>query len=283
MEHGAFKKMREQGRGRLVPEKREFADKRRGRGAHLDPAPGRGLQAASASERHGSNHRPLGLPTVKRHKCRAPSRLQSGVVSSCARGRGRPRPILERSLRHERAWLISLIVLLGAGFFAPTVQAQAFKENDLKAAFLYHLTQFVEWPPEVFPTEETPLVIGILGADPFGKTLDDIVQDETVKNRKLAVRRFQSLEEVKGCHILFISQSEAGRLDQIFSGLKARKILTVGDTEGFAQRGGMVRFINEKSKIRLRINIEAAKAAGLTISSKLLRAAELVGAKAGEP
>ncbi len=174
-------------------------------------------------------------------------------------------------------------ILLCACFVAPQIRAQAFKEYDLKATFLYHLARFVDWPPEAFPTEETPLVIGILGTDPFGKVLDEIVENEVVKNRKLTIQRYHSMEEVKNCHILFISQSESGRLDQIFSGLKERKILTVGDTEGFALRGGMVRFLTEKNKIRLRINIDAAKAASLTISSKLLRAAELVGSKAGKP
>jgi hypothetical protein len=178
---------------------------------------------------------------------------------------------------------ILLVILLGAGFLAPQIRAQAFKEYDLKAAFLYHLAQFVEWPSDAFPTEETPLVIGVFGTDPFGKVLDEIVRDEVVKNRKLDVQRYRTMEEIKVCHILFISQSEAGRLDQIFSSIKDRNILTVGDTEGFAQRGGMVRFRTEKNKIRLRINIDAAKAAGLTISSKLLRAAEVIGSKAEKP
>src|SRR5207245_11809490 len=182
--------------------------------------------------------------------------------------------------RPGRAWLILLVILLGAGFFAAPLRAQAFKEYDVKAAFLYHLAEFVEWPPEAFPAAENPLVIGVLGADPFGKALDEIIHGEVVKNRKLTVERYRSMEEVKTCHILFISQSEAGRLDQIFSSLKDRKILTVGDTEGFALRGGMVRFLTEKNKIRLRINIDAAKAASLTISSKLLRAAGLVRNKA---
>ena len=185
--------------------------------------------------------------------------------------------------RHRRAWLIGFVILLGAGFFAAPLRAQAFKEYDVKAAFLYHLAEFVEWPPEAFPAAENPLVIGVLGVDPFGKSLDEVVKNEEVKNRKLKVQRFRSMEEVKTCHILFISQSEAGRLDQIFSSLKDRKILTVGDTEGFALRGGIVRFLTEKNKIRLRINIEAAKAASLTISSKLLRAAEVVGTKTGKP
>ena len=178
---------------------------------------------------------------------------------------------------------ILLVILLEAGFFAAQIRAQAFKEYDVKAAFLYHLTQFVEWPPEAFPAVEDRLVIGVLGADPFGKALEEIVQDEVVKNRKLKIERYRSVEAITNCHILFISQSEASRLDQIFSSLKDRKILTVGDTEGFTQRGGIVRFLTEKNKIRLRINIDAAKAASLTISSKLLRAAELVGTQAQKP
>ncbi len=175
------------------------------------------------------------------------------------------------------------MLLLYAGFFAAQIRAQVFKEYDLKATFLYHLAQFVEWPAAAFPTEETPIVIGVLGVDPFGKVLDEIVRDEVVRSRKLRVQRYHSLEEIQDCHILFIGQSEASRLDQILSSLKNRSILTVGDTEGFALRGGMVRFLTEKNKVRLRINVDSAKAAGLVISSQLLRATELVGGKAAKP
>jgi hypothetical protein len=178
---------------------------------------------------------------------------------------------------------VLLVILLGTVFLAPQLRAQAFKEYDLKATFLYHLAQFVEWPAEAFPTEETPLVIGVLGTDPFGKVLDDIVENEVVKNHKLTTQRYRTVEEITSCHILFISQSEGGRLDRILADLKQRSILTVGDTEGFAQRGGMVRFLTEKNKIRLRINVDAAKAANLTISSKLLRAADLASTKTGKP
>ena len=179
--------------------------------------------------------------------------------------------------------MILLGILLGAGLFAPQLRAQAFKEYDIKAAFLYHLAQFVEWPPEAFPAAETPLVIGVLGQDPFGKALDEIVKDEVVKSRKLVVQRFRQMEEIKICHVLFISQSEAGHLDQILASLKGRHVLSVGDSEDFAQRGGIVRFVTEKNKIRLRINIDSAKAANLTISSKLLRATEVVGSGETRP
>jgi hypothetical protein len=177
----------------------------------------------------------------------------------------------------------SIFILLAAIVSAAPIRAQAFKESDLKAVFLYHLAQFVDWPPEAFPAAETPLVIGILGADPFGKALDEVAQNEMVKNRKLIVHRFRTVDEVKLCHILFVSQSEGPRLDQVLAALKGRNILLVGDTDGFAQRGGAVRFLTEKNKIRLRINTDSVKAAGLTISSKLLRAAELVTDKEAKP
>jgi len=171
------------------------------------------------------------------------------------------------------------VILLAVGFFHSWTQAKAFNEYDLKAAFLYNFAQFVEWPPEAFESAQTHLVIGVLGEDPFGKTLDKIVQDEVVKNRKLDVQRYRRVEDIGTCHILFISQSEAGRLDQILDRLKGKNILTVGETEGFVRQGGIVRLLTDKNKnkIQLRINTEAAKAARLTISSKVLRAAELVG------
>src|SRR2546425_11942562 len=89
-------------------------------------------------------------------------------------------------------------------------------------------------------------------------------------------RRYQTIEDIKPCHILFVSPSEESRLEDILANLKHRAILTVGDGAGFAQRGGMIRFVSERNKIRMRINVAAAEAVRLTISSKLLRAAEIV-------
>ncbi|SRR6266511_1208512 len=177
--------------------------------------------------------------------------------------------------RRRLLWLALLITLVS---LVPRGLGQVSKEYDLKATFLYNFAQFVDWPPEAFPGAENPLVIGILGEDPFGQTLDDIVKNEVVKDRKLVVQRYQRVEEINTCHILFISRSEGARLPQILSSLKGRTILTVGETDGFATQGGIVRLIMEKNRIRLRINIDAAKASKLTISSKVLRAAEVVGA-----
>jgi hypothetical protein len=172
-------------------------------------------------------------------------------------------------------WLASLALLASAALGAAT-QPGALRDYQIKAIFLYNFAQFVEWPPVAFPEEETPLVIGVLGEDPFGTDLDDAVKGEKLGHRALLVRRFRRVEDVGACHILFISRSEAPRLERILASLQDRSILTVSDAEGFTSRGGMIRFVTENNKVRMRINLEIAKRAGLTLSSKLLRPADIV-------
>jgi hypothetical protein len=166
------------------------------------------------------------------------------------------------------------LLLLGGQLAA--AQARASREYQVKAVFLFNFAQFVEWPPAALAGANAPMVIGILGEDPFGAYLDETVRDEKVKNRPLEIQRYHRVDEIKTCHILFISPSETERYEEIFARLQGRSILTVGDTEGFARHGGVIRFLAEQNRIRLRVNIGAAKAAGLTISSQLLRAADVV-------
>ncbi|HTR78285.1 MAG TPA: YfiR family protein [Gemmatimonadaceae bacterium] len=154
-------------------------------------------------------------------------------------------------------------------------RAQAYNEYQLKAVFLFNFAQFVGWPPSAFASADAPLVIGVLGRDPFGDYLDATVRNEKVNGHPLVVRRYQRVEDVGACQILFIGPVGEG-MDQVLDRFKQRAILTVGDTANFARSGGMIQFLTENSKIRLLINVNAAAAAKLTISSKLLRAAELV-------
>ena len=184
-------------------------------------------------------------------------------------------PVRHTIDRCTRLWLLMVFGWLAG---APTLVAQSdyAKEYQIKAVFLYNFAQFVEWPDESFPDAQSSLVIGVLGDDPFGAELDEIVRGELVNNRPLVVQRFRTVEEIKTCHILFISDSESEKLNQILTELKGKHILTVSDTSGFARLGGMIRFVTENNTIRMRINVEATKAADLTISSKLLRAAQIV-------
>lgn len=181
-----------------------------------------------------------------------------------------------RQKRPAEIWFVVLGSLLAVQRELPAQTAPVSAEYQIKAVFLFNFAQFVDWPAQAFPEAQTPLVIGVLGEDHFGSYLDETVRGEEVKKRTLVVQHYRQLDEIKSCHILFISRSEAARLPQILAELKGRSVLTVSDTEGFAGRGGMIRFVTEKNKIRLRINLEAAKAANLTISSKLLRPAEIV-------
>jgi hypothetical protein len=174
-----------------------------------------------------------------------------------------------------RVWLVVPALLFSVAFES-SAQTEIAKEYQVKAVFLFNFAQFVAWPTSVFPEAQTPLTIGVLGDDPFDSFLDETVSGEKVNGHPLVIQRYRNLEDVKNCQILFISRSEGDRMEQILTDLKGRNILTVGDMEGFAKYGGVIRFVTEENKIHLRINLEAAKNANLTISSKLLRLAEIV-------
>jgi hypothetical protein len=174
-----------------------------------------------------------------------------------------------------RDLFLHLVMWAAAGTAAPA-PAQASPEYQLKAVFLFNFAQFVEWPASAFPGPDAPLVICILGDDPFGPYLDETIRGESVNNRPLSIRRYRTVQEIESCHILFVSRREQGHLQEILDSLKGRSILTVSDFEGFASRGGMIRFVTDRNRIRLRINLEAARAANLTLSSKLLRPAQIV-------
>lgn len=177
-------------------------------------------------------------------------------------------------LRHAAAIVAVLLALAAAPARAQAPAAPT--EYQVKAVFLFNFSQFVDWPAASFADGRSPLVIGVLGSDPFGTTLDEIVRGETVNGRPLAVRRYESVEQIDACHILFIERSQDEELDAVFAALKGRNVLTVGDFAGFARRGGIIRFVTVGNKIRLRVNLAAAQDEKLTISSKLLRPAQIV-------
>lgn len=187
---------------------------------------------------------------------------------------GRPNP----TIRWAALVLLSLFVTSSVGVAAQS-QKRTFREPEVKAVFLFNFAQFVDWPPEAFPDAQSPIVIGVLGKDPFGHLLDEAVRGEVVKNRKLVVERYHRVEQAGASHILFISPTESEKYGQIFGALQGRPVLTVGENDEFTRQGGMIRFIAEEKRIRLRVNLAANRAGGLTISSALLRQAEIVNAK----
>jgi hypothetical protein len=181
---------------------------------------------------------------------------------------------VERQIRHRSSLrrLTAVLVAICCGV-TPTF-SQSFNEYQLKAVFLFRFTQFVEWPTKTAP--DTSFSICVLGNDPFEGYLEETVRDESVQNRKVTIAHYSKLEDVGRCEILFVSESERQRFKQITAQLKGRGILTVGDSSNFAQQGGMIEFTTEEKRIRLKINVDAARAADLQISSKLLRPATIV-------
>lgn len=181
------------------------------------------------------------------------------------------RPASHRSkARFRRAFLC---VLLSACIGAQAQEA-APTEYQVKAAFLYNFGKFVEWPPQAQPSNS--FTICVLGQDPFGPVLDELIKGRSLQGKKLVARRPERVEDAGNCQILFISSSENGRLAQILGALRGRSVLTVGEAERFAHRGGMINFRLEGSKVRFEINLDAAEHEGLTVSSQLLKLATII-------
>jgi len=157
------------------------------------------------------------------------------------------------------------------------------QEYDLKAVFLLNFARFVDWPADAFQEAGTPIVIGVLGADPFGTTLQETVANESAHDRKVVVKHYRSVDELEPCQILFVPDSESAQWPKLAGNLAHRSTLTVGEGRNFTARDGMIAFERSGRRLRLRVNLAAATAAHLTISSKLLRQAEIVASEGTTP
>jgi len=142
--------------------------------------------------------------------------------------------------------------------------------------YLYYFSTFVDWPREPSRGSDEALIIGVLGADPFGATLDDTLRGKVVNNRRIVVKRFDSLNEARRSHILFVSSSEQDHLPYILKALDGAPVLTVGDIERFALLGGQIGFRVEDKKVRFDINLGAVERARLKISAQLMKLGRIV-------
>jgi len=187
------------------------------------------------------------------------------------------RAILKSAPVTRRRWLLWLVGLFLTGRWMVAAEpAGGVSEYQVKAAFIFNFTKFTEWPTNAFTSPTAPLVIGIVGDDPFGKTLDDLIRGEVVRERPLVVKRLRADGDLRSCHVLFISHSEKDQMGRLLSQVKASPVLTVGDTAGFAEKGGTVNFFLMEKTVKIEVNQTAALEAGLQISAKLLKLARLV-------
>jgi hypothetical protein len=169
---------------------------------------------------------------------------------------------------------ISLMMSVG---LVPPISCQAADEptaHQVQAAFLLNFTKFAEWPAAAFAASDSPIAICIMGDDPFGGALDQMVAGEVVNRRKVAAQRIKRLPPPKSCQVLFAGESEKD-LAKILPGL-GPGVLTVGEGETFLRDGGMIAFVVENRRVRFKINQTAAESAGIKLSSRLLSVAKAV-------
>lgn len=169
---------------------------------------------------------------------------------------------------------IGVLILMIPGWSLHAQSSTSASEYALKAAYLYKLFLFLKWDSPALADPSTPYRLCVMGIDPFGRVLDAL-EGEVIKGRRLRLTRIRGVDETMGCHVVFISMSEQDTVGTILTALRHRNVLTVGDMDGFAEKGGGLQFVKEHKHIRFLVNLDATRRAGLHISSKLLRLAKI--------
>jgi hypothetical protein len=173
-----------------------------------------------------------------------------------------------------------LLSLLLWGLVAPAaicaVDVRSVKVHELKAAYIYNFTKFTSWPATSFADEKAPLVIGVLGNESFAKTLRDLVNGHAVNGHAVEVRDLLPSQSLQGLHVLYVDVSVEAQLGTAEDLFASPGMLTVGESEQFTARGGVIRFVVDGARLQFEINVSAAQRAGLVLSSQLLMLAKAV-------
>jgi hypothetical protein len=167
-----------------------------------------------------------------------------------------------------RAVLTAALLIL---LFVPSSQGaeDSSLEYKVKAGFLINFTKFVDWPGNVLPATNSPIVIGLLAEDPVAPIIRDQLNGKVANGRPIVVRLLPDFRNVVDCHMLFLSRAQKGRVDQLLAQALGKPILTVGELDHFALDGGVINFVRYDESFRFEVNLEAAEKARLKISAKL--------------
>jgi hypothetical protein len=186
--------------------------------------------------------------------------------------------VMARLFEQSNAFGARGFLLILTFFGIPGIWAQSSQEHDLKAVFLLNFVRYVEWPASAFPSSNSPVIIAVLGTDPFRGSLDRVVENEKAGERKIVVKHVDRIEEAKPCHLLYVSSSQKNRVREITSTVAGSPVLTASDMDGFVDLGGMICLSTTPAqKVKIIIQLDNVKAAGLLVSSKLLGLAEVRG------
>lgn len=184
-------------------------------------------------------------------------------------------PILPRPIPGLRMPILCTVFILS--FFAVNATAGTFHEYQVKAVFIYNLTHFITWPGTAFKDEKTPFHIGILGENPFGDTLQKVLRKEKIGGRPIKLLRYMDHEEIKRrpCHMLYIKKISDLYQSKLLETVRTRHILTISDTPGFLQLGGIISLVTKNRRIEIGINQTEARRMGFEISAQLLNLAKI--------
>jgi hypothetical protein len=167
---------------------------------------------------------------------------------------------------------LKILVALLLPFIA---SAQSVPEHEVKAAYIFNFSKFIEWPADAFKSANAPINVGIVGDSSVASSLQRIVRNQTVEGRPITVRQVGRESNLVNYHIIFVGRSESDRARQIISGVQRHGILTIGDSPNFLREGGVINLFLEGNKLRFEINTLSAERSSLKISSKLLKLAKI--------
>jgi YfiR/HmsC-like len=198
-----------------------------------------------------------------------------------------------RATRYSAAWALAALCLWASGLSllepveARALEAGISREQQIKAAFLYNFTKFVDWPARAFPDASAPIVIGVLGDSPSASlmiaALEPIVKGRVVNGRGVIVRRIDGARDASGAHLLFVPAPDEPLFQQIRPQIEASPVLTVGESSSFAALGGAINFAVEADKLQFEINTAPSDRAGVRISAQLLKLARHVRTQPATP
>ncbi len=163
-----------------------------------------------------------------------------------------------------------VINILGA-----SAQPVSGEEYKVKAGFIYHFTRFTNWPRGTFKDKNSPINLCIASTNPESDIIFSL-NDKTVKDRKIAVRKFRGKKDIRKCQILFIASGDEKFALKKLNTVKDKNILTIGEISGFIKMGGIINFFKKGDRLRFEVNPDAAEKAGIRFSSQLLMSAEIV-------
>jgi hypothetical protein len=184
-----------------------------------------------------------------------------------------------RSSWRKRALMLMAAFAGAAGWPAvatPADNEHASLEHRVKAAFLYKIAGYAEWPNASFPQPDTPLTIGVVGAEPLAAELSQIVTGRSAHNRPVRVRRLKASESLEGLHVLFVGREERAQLNQLAPRAQQRAILMVSESEGALANGSVINFVIDEGRVRFEVSMASARKSNVTLSSRLLAVAQQV-------